>query len=147
MRKSYDSLALFFNLNIPIYGQAALRVTNAEIANRRVRISDMVKPLPQVYIVLNGGRDGNRQYAALSEDGYCLASIVVPDIGAEFAMKGLATNPRYLKEYEAYYPLGYELVVVKDINAPENAYILRHLHLVTSSRIREHNNAKSRRGN
>jgi hypothetical protein len=110
-------------------------------------------PKPKIYIFLNGpmpALDPENvilQYAAVSEDGYCLASVNVPAITEKFAFSLLGRDSKFLKEYRNYYPNGYELVQIKDINAPQNVLLLNHIRKVTSDRIREHAEAKLQKGN
>ena len=102
---------------------------------------------PKIYIFLNGPVGDEAQYAAVAEDGYCLAAINVPPVTGKFAFSLLGRDSSYIKEYEKYYPDGYELVPIMDINAPQNSSILEFIRKQTVDRVREHLRAKSRKGN
>jgi hypothetical protein len=92
------------------------------------------KRIPHIYIFLNGIANDKAQYAAVSEDGYCLGAVLVPVKATALAKTLLGKNA----EYGNYYPNGYELIWIDDINAPRNAPLLDKIRAATSNKIREH---------
>jgi hypothetical protein len=97
--------------------------------------------MPKIYIFLNGIANGQAQYAAVSEDGYCLGAVLVPVKLASLAKTLLGKNP----EYGAYYPNGYELIWIEDINAPRNVALLDKIRIATSNKVKEHQHDSQRK--
>lgn len=100
----------------------------------------------KIYVFLNGLMGDTAQRAAVSEEGYCMASLMVPKDLQGFAKSALMKNLEFIKEYEKYYPNGYELVYIDDINAARYSKLLQFIQRTTAERVREHRGIEPKYG-
>jgi hypothetical protein len=92
----------------------------------------------KIYIFLQAQTKQIAQWVALSEHGFCLASLNLPVNASPMAEELLGVKSSYAKSYEKWCPEGYELVFIKDINAPENYFLLERLQKEASARVKEY---------
>jgi len=92
----------------------------------------MPKKKPKIYVFLNRTSGKVAQWAAVAEDGACLAACNVPAGMPGVVRIMLGENSKPGKTYRQYYPHGYKLIWIENINAAENFLVMHQLREATT---------------
>ena len=80
----------------------------------------MPKTKPKIYVFLNSTSGNVAQWAAVAEDGACLAACNIPVGMPDLARIKLSEKSNFGRSYRQYYPHGYELIWIENIRETDS---------------------------